>query len=185
MKTDARRHLSPDEIVAIVFPTEDGPSEVPAHLAACGSCQAKVARLREAWLLDRAAVDGAVEALPEPFWEAQRAAILGTIGGAADGSRFAASGIRPVPSAARKPRLVRHPAVAIGSLAAAVALVALLTVHRVGAPSSSPGIPAAVATPAVLATPPADRADDELLLSIDRVLGEEPLYSSLVPEGTT
>ncbi|MGE5346792.1 MAG: hypothetical protein ACM3JH_12630 [Acidithiobacillales bacterium] len=185
MKTDAKQHLGPDEIVGIVFPREDGPSEVPAHLAACGSCQAKVARLREAWLLDRNAVVSAVEALPEPFWKAQRAAILEAIGGAPGTRSFAESGIRPFPSPARKQRLFRHPAVAIGSLAAAVALVAFLTVRHVGAPSPSPATPAVAATPSVLAAPPSDRADDELLLSIDRVLGEEPVYASLVPEGTT
>jgi hypothetical protein len=42
-----------------------------------------------------------------------------------------------------------------------------------------------MATPVVRGASPGDRADDELLLSIDSLLGEEPAYTSLVPDGTT
>lgn len=185
MKADVERHLTADEIVASVFPSGDGPSEVPPHLAACGDCQARVSRLREAWLLDRGAVEGAVEALPEPFWEAQRAAILRTIEGAAEPIRPATSGIRPFPAAGRKRHALRHPAVAFGSLAAALALVAVLSVPRFRAPSPPAPVPQAMATPVVLAAPSADQADEELLLSIDRLLSEEPAFASLVPDETT
>jgi hypothetical protein len=185
MRTDAERHLTPEEVVGIVFPAGDGPSEVPPHLAACSACQAMVVRLREAWLLDRGAVEGAVEALPEPFWDGQRAAILRTVGGVPEAARPATSGIHPFPAAARKQSPFRHPVFAFGSLAAAVGLVAVLTVHRFGAPERSAPVPAAMVTPAVLESPAADPTDDELLLSIDRILGEDPPYTSLVPDGTT
>jgi len=185
MKKDAERHLTPDEIVGIVFPGEEGPSDVPAHLAACVACHAKVARLREAWLLDRGAIEGGVEALPEPFWAAQRAAILRRIGGDLEAARPVTSGLHPFPTAARRLRLLRHPVLAFGSLAAALALVAILSVRRFGGPSPAAPVPAALATPAVLAPPTGDQADDELLLSIDLLLREEPAFTFLVPDGTT
>lgn len=185
MSTTAERHLTPDEIIERVFPGDEGPSAIPAHLATCETCQARVARLREAWLLDRGAVDGVVEALPEPFWEAQRAAVLRTIGGVSAPVRPETSGIRPFPAVVRKPRLLRHPVLALGSLAAALALVGIVSVNRFGGPSPANQIPSAMATPVVLGTSPADQADDELLLSIDSLLREEPTYTSLVPDGTT
>jgi hypothetical protein len=185
MRADEERHLTADEIVERVFPGDEGPSAVPAHLAACETCQARVARLREAWLLDRGAVDGLVEALPESFWEGQRAAVLRTIEGASVPVRPDTSGIRPFPAVVRRPRLLRHPVLALGSLAAALALVGVVSVDRFGGPSPAPAVPSAMATPAVRGASPGDRADDELLLSIDSLLGEEPAYTSLVPDGTT
>jgi len=185
MRSAADCHLTPDEIVERVFPGAEGPSAVPAHLAGCETCQARVAQLREAWLLDRGAVDGVVEALPEPFWEAQRAAVLRTIEGASAPVRSETSGIRPFPAVVRKPLLLRHPVLALGSLAAALALVGIVSVNRFGGPSPAPPVPSAMATPVVQSTSPGDQADDELLLSIDSLLREEPTFTSLVPDGTT
>ena len=68
---NATRHLSADEIVERVFPADDRPAAVPGHLATCVACQERVAGLREAWLLDRGAVSGAVDDLPSGFWGAQ------------------------------------------------------------------------------------------------------------------
>ena len=185
MRGDMERHLTPDEIVGCVFAGENGPSGVPAHLALCPECQEKVSRVREAWLLDRGAVESAVESLPEPFWTAQRAAILRRVEGDPLPLRPASSGFHPFPAAARKLRGLRHPALAFGSLAAALALVAVLSVRRFGAPEAANPVPAARVTPAVLAAPAADQTDDELLLSIDQLLREEPAYTSLVPDETT
>jgi len=53
---NAIRHLTSDEIAEHVFPGDDRPVAVPEHLAACATCQERVATLREAWLLDRGAV---------------------------------------------------------------------------------------------------------------------------------
>lgn len=185
MKTNDQRHLTPDEIVERVFPAGDRPGAVPAHLAACAECQAKVARLREAWLLDRGAVDGVVDALPEAYWDSQRAAILRTIEGVSVPERPVTSGILPFPAPVRTNRLFRRPVLAVSSLAAALALVAVVSVHRFGAPEGTEKGPSAMATPAVSAPPAGDQADDELLLSIDRILREEPAYTSLVPDETT
>jgi anti-sigma factor RsiW len=185
MKADGNRHLTPDEIVERVFPAEDGPEAVPSHLAACAECQAKVARLREAWLLDRGAVDGVVDALPEAYWDGQRAAILRTIEGASTPERPVTSGILPFPAPVRTNRLFRRPLLAVSSLAAALALVAVVSVLRFGAPEATEKGSNAMATPAVSTAPAGDQADDELLLSIDRILLEEPAYTSLIPDETT
>ena len=184
MKTADDRHLTPDEVVERVFPPDDRPEAVPVHLAACASCQGKVARLREAWLLDRGAVDGVVDALPGGFWDGQRAAILRTIEGVPVPERPETSGIRPFP-AARTKGFFRRPLLALSSLAAALALVAVVSVHRFGGPETAGKGSSAMATPAATVTPSGDQADDELLLSIDRILREEPAYTSLLPDGTT
>src|SRR5262249_35094347 len=73
------RHLTPDEIVDRLFPSGDEPVPVALHLAACSECQEKLGRVRDAWILDRGVVAGAVEALPSSFWEAQEAPSLPTI----------------------------------------------------------------------------------------------------------
>jgi len=185
MKTEENRHLTPDEVVERVFPADEKPGAVPSHLAACASCQAKVARLREAWLLDRGAVDGIVEALPETFWEGQRAAVLRTIEGVSAPERSRTSGIRPFSAAVRTNRLFRHPLLAVSSLAAALALVAVVSVLRFGGTEPAGKGSSAMATPAVSAAPSGDQADEELLLSIDRILLEEPAYTSLLPDETT
>lgn len=182
MSTAEDRHLTPDEIVARVFPGDDRPSAVPEHLAGCEECQTRVARLREAWLLDRGAVDGFVDGLPEAFWEAGRAAILSAVEGHATPERPVTSGILPFPAAVRRGRLLRHPFIALGSLAAAVALVAVLSVGRAGSRGVPAPAPQAMATPAVTSVPSADQADDEFLLSIERVLHDEPAFATLVPD---
>ena len=61
-RSEPVRHLSDDEIVDRVFPSTEA-APVPIHLATCTTCQGRVARLREAWLLDRGAVEGTVEAI--------------------------------------------------------------------------------------------------------------------------
>lgn len=184
MKTVENRHLTPDEIVAMVFPAGDRPEAVPAHLAACAPCQGKVARLAEAWLGDRNALDGAVDGLPEAFWEGQRAAVLRELDRLPAPGRLEAAGLRPFP-AARTKKLFRHPVLALSSLAAAMALVAVVSVHRSGGPAAAGGAANAMATPAVSSASSGDQADEELLLSIDRILREEPAYTSLVPDETT
>lgn len=185
MRTAEDRHLTPDEIVGRVFPGDDRPSAVPEHLAGCEECQTKVARLREAWLLDRGAVDGFVDGLPESFWDAERAAILAAVEGRAVPERPVTSGILPFPVAVRRGRLFRHPFLALGSLAAAVALVAVLSIGRPGSRGVPTPAPQAMATPAVMGVPTVDQPDDEFLLSIERILHEEPAYTTLVPDEAT
>ncbi len=158
----ATPHLTADEIVARVFPEEGGPAAVPSHLAGCAECQERVARLREAWLLDRGAVSGWVDGLPESFWSAQAGRTMEEI----------RSSAAPVASVRTfRPRLLRHPFLAFGSLAAALVLVATATISHVA--SVPPAVPvAAVERP----TPsPVDRSDEELLNAIDRVLDDSSL----------
>lgn len=158
----ATPHLSADEIVARVFPDEGGPAVVPPHLAACTACQERVALLREAWLLDRGAVSGHMDGLPESFWTAQAERTMEEIRSAAAPKAAAPSARRP---------LVRHPFLAFGSLAAALVLVATATISHVA--SRPPAVQNAVAerpTPS-----PVDRSDEELLRAIDRVLDDSSL----------
>ncbi len=179
------KHLTPDEIVEHVFPSGDRPSEIPSHLSDCGGCRDKVARLREAWLLDRGAVDGLVDALPETFWRSQREAILRTLRADAAPAAPPGGGLHPFPPSVRSGRLLRHPALALGSLAAALALVAGISFTRLWAPHDPGASPQAVQTPALSTAPATDKSDDDLLLSIERVLREDPPYTSLVPDETT
>lgn len=158
----ATPHLSADEIVARVFPEEGGPAAVPQHLAVCAACQERVALLREAWLLDRGAVSGYMDGLPESFWSAQAHRTMEEVRSIA-APRAATAG-------ARRP-LVRHPFLAFGSLAAALVLVATATISHVA--SRPPAVQNAVAerpTPS-----PVDRSDEELLRAIDRVLDDSSL----------
>ncbi len=176
-------HLTPDEVVERVFPSGDRPEAVPAHLSDCSICQSKVARLREAWLLDRGAVSGVVDSIPPAFWDAQRAAILGKLE-AEDGEESEPrTGVTPFPAAPRRGAFLRHPVLAAGSVAAALVLVAGITVSRIHSPGSA-GRVSALATPAVTAVETGDHADDELLLSIDGILSQESPYASLVSEET-
>jgi anti-sigma factor RsiW len=155
-------HLTADEIVARVFPEGSGPAAVPPHLAGCPECQERVARLREAWLLDRGAVAGVIDALPASFWSAQTERTMDEIRSA------------PVSSTAARafrPRLLRHPFLAFGSLAAALLLVATVTVSHFS--SRAP-----VTQTQVLDRPtpsPVDSSDEELLRAIDRVLDDSSL----------
>jgi anti-sigma factor RsiW len=164
---NATRHLGSDEIVERVFPADDRPIAVPGHLATCAECQERVANLREAWLLDRGAVSGAVDDLPSEFWEAQAAATM-----AAVRTPAAAPEVRVFPARARG--ILRHPVLALSSLAAALLLVGGLSLLRSG------GAVPAVRTAAVKSmekTPVLvnDASDDELLVSIDRVLEDSSL----------
>lgn len=155
----ATSHLSADEVVARVFPEEGGPAVVPAHLAGCAECQERVARLREAWLLDRGAVSGFVDGLGEPFWRAQAERTMEEIRSSA-APRPAVRNVRT--------RVLRHPFLAFGSVAAALVLVATATISHVV--SRAPVTQSAVV---VRPTPsPADASDEELLRSIDRVLDD-------------
>lgn len=166
----ATSHLSADEIVARVFPEEGGPAAVPPHLARCAACQERVARLREAWLLDRGAVTGYVEGLPESFWTAQAERAMEEI-------RVGAAPRPASAGAVRTPRLLRHPLLAFGSLAAALILVATVTMLRV-----SSSAPVAQKATVERPTPSAvDASDEELLRGIDRVLDDSSL-SRLVLE---
>jgi len=174
------RHLTADEIVERVFPSGDRPVAVPENLSTCSPCQARVAQLREAWLLDRGAVAGVVDSLPESFWESQVEAVSRSVA-ENDPSRAVETGlptgrVRLFPSASR--RILRHPVLAAGSLAAALLLVAGITVGRLHkATEVAQQVP--TARPSLS---PADKADDELLRSVDRLLREDSPVSSLVPE---
>ena len=176
------RHMTEEEIVSRVFPVEEGPAPIPIHQAVCPECQQRVAKLREAFLLDRGAVTGVVESLPVEFWAAQRRAVLGRI------SELAAveAEEKATPFPARFTRSILHrPALAFGSLAAALALVAGLTVLRGGTEAGPPLGVATVATiPANGAAElsAADREDDELIRSVDSVLSDEESYEALLPE---
>ena len=175
------RHMTGDEVVDRVFAVDDGAAPVPIHLAVCPECQERVARLREAFLLDRGAVTGIVEALPAEFWTAQRHAVMGRITEAA--ALQAEGKVTPFP--ARVTRSILHrPALAFGSLAAALALVAGLTVLRGGPDAAqAPGSDAAsVAAEAAAALSAADLADDELLRDVDAVLSGEATYETVLPE---
>ena len=176
------RHLTDEEIVNRVFPVEEGPAPIPIHQAVCPECQERVAKLREAFLLDRGAVSGVVESLPPEFWAAQRRSVMGRV------SELAAveAEERATPFPARFTRSILHrPALAFGSLAAALALVAGLTVlRRAPEPVLQVGSVVAVATPvngsAELAA--AYREDDELLRAVDSVLSAEAPQEALLPE---
>lgn len=178
---NATRHLGSDEIVERVFPADDRPVAVPDHLATCAECQERVANLREAWLLDRGAVSGAVDDLPSGFWEAQAAATMAAVRArAAVPEEVPGAEVRVFPSRARG--ILRHPVVAFSSLAAALLLVGGLSLVRSGA--TAPAVRTAAVksmekTPALVN----DASDDELLVSIDRVLEDSSLAGFPVEEG--
>lgn len=169
---NASRHLTSDEIVERVFPGADRPAAVPEHLAACATCQERVATLREAWLLDRGAVSGVVDDLPPAFWQAQAAAAMAVVRAGAPQEGPAAD-VRVFPSRMRG--ILRHPALALSSLAAALLLVAGLSQLR--SPSTPPVVQTAK-TPA----PATDASDDDLLVSVDRALEDSSLAGFLVEE---
>ncbi len=174
------RHLTSEEIVARVFPINEGAVPVPLHLSVCSECQAKVGRLREAWLLDKGAVDGVLDEIPPAFWDEQRSSILSRVRDEAATAPGTAS--FPLRWSAR---VMRRPAVAAASLAAALALVAGISVLRPY--GTRVGLPASTAT-VVRATVSSDFAnaadvrDDELLQGVDQALSEELPFRSLIPE---
>ncbi len=175
------RHLTEDEVVSRVFPADDGSAPIPIHQAVCPECQERVARLREAFLLDRGAVTGVVESLPGEFWTAQRRAVMGRI------SELAALDAedKATPFPARFTRSILHrPALAVGSLAAALALVAGLTVLRGGsdAPPDADTIVSEAVADRSASLSAADQADDELLRSVDVALSNEAAYQTVIPE---
>lgn len=179
---NATRHLTSDEIVERVFPGDDRPAAAPEHLATCAACQARVAALRDAWLLDRGAVSAAVDDLPPGFWQAQAAAAMAAVRAGAPEEAPAADA-RVFPSRMRG--ILRHPALALSSLAAALLLVAGLSQLR-----SSPTAPAARAATTTISeirertpAPANDASDDELLVSVDRAL-EDPSLSGFIEEET-
>lgn len=164
-------HLTPDEILACVFPEGEGAVPVPLHLATCPPCQVKVTRFRDAHLIDKGAVAGAVEALPEVFWNAQAAAVMQAV------HEVPANNIRPFPASLRQ-TIVRRPVLAFGSLAAALLLMTGLSFLRPAQRQQVAEIP--VPTPVASA---ANAHDDELLLAIDDALAEELPFSNMYPEG--
>jgi anti-sigma factor RsiW len=180
---NATRHLTSDEIVERVFPGDDRPAAVPEHLATCATCQERVATLRDAWLLDRGAVSGAVDDLPSGFWEAQAAAAMAAVRAGVP-EEIAAADVRVFPSRVRS--ILRHPALALSSLAAALLLVAGLSDLR--SSSTAPAVQTATLkngetrekTPA----PATDAADDELLVSVDRALEDSLLADFIVEEAS-
>ena len=168
------RHLTSEEIVARVFPVHEGAVPVPLHLSVCAECQEKVDRLREAWVLDRGAVQGVLEAIPETSWESQQREILASV------REEAAKASAPVAFPLRwTARAVRRPAVAAASLAAALVLVGGISVLR---PRSSPVVPPVpTASPADVVNA-SDVRDDELLRGVDESLSKELPFRALIPE---
>jgi anti-sigma factor RsiW len=176
------RHLTPDEIVECVFPVDDGAGAMPEHLATCAACQERVAALRDAWLLDRGAVSGAVDDLPSAFWEAQAAATMANL-------RAGATTEAPEPEVgvfrSRMRGILRHPALALSSLAAALLLVGGLSLLRSGS-TALPLLTATAKTSEVREKTPApvnDASDDALLVSVDRAL-EDSSLAGLIAEET-
>ena len=173
------RHLTEDEVVNRVFPAQDGTAPIPIHQAVCPECQERVARLREAFLLDRGALTGVVESLPPEFWNAQRKAVMGRI------SELAAQEAeeKATPFPARLTRSVlQRPTLAFGSLAAALALVAGLTVLRGGSDPSAEPVPTVASAEGGSTFSAADSADDELLRAVDVALTTESPYETVLPE---
>jgi anti-sigma factor RsiW len=173
---NASRHLTSDEIVERVFPVDDRAGAMPEHLMTCAACQESVAALHDAWLLDRGAVSGTVDDLPSGFWEAQAAATMAAV-------RVGAPVDAPVPEVgvfpSRMRGILRHPALAFSSLAAALLLVGGLSLLRSGSTPSAVQISTVKTTPAVVN----DASDDELLVSVDRAL-EDSSLAGLVMEET-
>lgn len=174
------RHLTPDEIVECVFPADDRVGAVPEHLATCAACRERVSALRDAWLLDRGAVSGAVDDLPSGFWAAQASATMAAVrAGAPEHAASPEVSVFP----ARMGGILRHPALAISSAAAALLLVGGLSLLRSGS-TAPPVQTATVKTGEIRKTPAAvnDASDDELLVSVDRALEDSSLAGLVVEE---
>lgn len=172
-------HLTSEEVVARVFPVHEGAVPVPLHLSVCPECQKKVARFREAWLLDKGAVEGVLEEIPPAFWDEQRSSILSRVQDEA-----AMPDVAPFPLRWTA-RVMRRPAVAAVSLAAALTLVAGISFlrprgTRVGPSASTVTEPRASLPNGFVNA--ADVRDDELLRGVDEALSEEMPFRSLIPE---
>jgi len=126
-----RRRASPDpdEIVDRVFPATTVRRPSPPTSARAPPARRRWARLREAWLLDRGAVEGVVDALPVAYWDAQRASVLARLEAGNEGGREGAPPWRPAATTRRfrfrdrRGALPPPPGLAAGSLAAALVLV--------------------------------------------------------------
>jgi len=140
MRTADERHLTPDEIVDRVFPATTVRRPSPLTSGACAACQAKVARLREAWLLDRGRRRGRRRRpSPSPTGTPSEPSILARL----EAATRAAAKARPpwrLRATSRRFRfrtaggLPPPPGPCGGSLAAALVLVVGLTVSRLRAP---------------------------------------------------
>ncbi len=179
------QHLSGEDLVARVFPSGDGPEPVPLHLAVCVECQTRLSRLREAWLLDRGAAAGVTDALPNEFWEVQAASVMEKVQSEiASPARFPT-----MPLTSLRRTVFRRPFLAMGSLAAALVLMAGLSFLRIrGGGGEKVGgevvtVPATTSA-ALTSTQVADRDDEELIRSIDVALSEDSTLGTLIPEGT-
>lgn len=169
------RHLAAEDVVARVFPTGEENAPVPLHLAVCAACQQKVARLREAWLLDRGAVDGVVDAHAEVFWNDQAAAVMRAV---RTEPVPASSNLRTFPFGF-EPAILRRPALAFSSLAAALLLVASVTVYRA---TSRPSASTASVVPPAVTPVAAEPSDDDLLRSIDALVVPDSPFAALDQE---
>lgn len=173
------RHLTEDEVVNRVFPAQDGTAPIPIHQAVCPECQERVARLREAFLLDRGALTGVVESLPPEFWTAQRKAVMGRVSELA--ALEAEEKATPFPTRLTR-SVLQRPALAFGSLAAALTLVAGLTVLRGGGDRPAEPEQTVAVAEGTAALSAADTADDELLRAVDVALTTESPYETVLPE---
>ncbi len=174
------RHLTSEEIVARVFPVHEGALPVPLHLSVCPECQEKVGRLREAWLLDKGAVAGVLEEIPPGFWAQQRQSVLSRVQDEAG----KAAGLAPFPLRWTA-RAVRRPAIAAASLAAAMALVAGISVFWPHGTPVAPAVSTAAAPRAAASrdlVSMVDVRDDELLRGVDQSLSEDVSFRPLIPE---
>lgn len=136
-------HLTDLEVCAAV--TERSASPADAHLAECATCRAEV----EALSRDLGALSAAhARRVPsEPFWMKERAAVRRRLN--------------------TRPPLFR-PSFALGALAAAAVLAALVTPPRPGAD------PAGAPPPRVVATERSQPPDDALLLEAESLVAGSP-----------
>ena len=110
--------------------------------------------------------------LPSGFWEAQAAATMAARARRRAAEMARAAEVRVFPARARG--ILRHPALAFSSLAAALLLVgglSLAALPRRRPPRGRRPVTSLEKTPALVN----DASDDELLVSIDRVLEDSSL----------
>ncbi|HKC25754.1 MAG TPA: hypothetical protein VKF32_13485, partial [Thermoanaerobaculia bacterium] len=122
--------------------------------------------------------------LPGAFWNAQAASILA----AATDPAPAEPARTMIPFSSFHRSFLRRPALAFGSLAAALALVAGITYTRLRTPPATEvaqNVRPPAATPAAASSDETDKKDDELLRSIDEILADDGPVSPLVPQGVS